>query len=230
MNDERPGRCPCENFDVCPDCDYKTDCNTPSNTMDVENYNKCRGVYSPLLEHNGIACGFWLCGQNYHNATPYFGAYPPSYLKRMGWLFPDHENFEVLHLFAGKTPAGTWKNETFIDVNPDLKVNDRWIIMDAEDLSMGGLMDGIVQLHYDLILADPPYDENHIKYGTDKINRKRCVKECAKVLRKGGHLVWIDTIIPIWAKADGWKLRGTIGMVQSTNHKCRAITILEKMT
>jgi hypothetical protein len=191
--------------------------------MDVKNYNENRGIYSALLEHNGIVCGFWLVGQDYHNTTRFFGAYPPSYLKRMGLLFPDHKDFGVLHLFSGMVPMGTWKNELTFDINPDL---DPTIVGNAEELSK------CVGLKYaiDLILGDPPYDDNHVKYGTEKVNKRRVIKECAKVLRKGGHLVWIDTIIPIWAKSDGYRLRGTIGMVQSTNHKCRVITILEKVT
>lgn len=73
------------------------------------------------------------------------------------------------------------------------------------------------------------YDDNHIKYGTEKVNKKKVIKGCARVLKVGGYLVWLDTIMPIWAKADGWKLRGTIGLLQSTNHKVRVITILQKI-
>ena len=40
--------------------------------VSIENYNANRGVYSPLVEHNGIICGFWLCGQNYRNPTQYY--------------------------------------------------------------------------------------------------------------------------------------------------------------
>jgi hypothetical protein len=190
--------------------------------MDVANYNACRGIYSPLVEHNNIACGFWLCGNDYHNVSKYYGAYPPSYLKRMKWLFPDHK--VVMHLFSGKVETGIWDEEITVDVNPD--VNAR-VVCDATHLK-----DSINWMRFQqpsLILADPPYDDNHVKYGTEKVNKHKVVKECAKVLPVGGYLVWLDTIIPIWAKADGWKLRGTIGMVQSTNHKCRVITILERV-
>lgn len=194
----------------------------------VDNYNRLRGVYSPVHEHNGIIYGFWLCGNDYHNPSGYYGAFPPSFLKRIGWLFADIEDYQVLHLFAGKTPPGTWKSECFVDINPEvLNLELPHIIGNAEELSTDMIAAG---LDFDLIVADPPYDENHVKYGTKKVNKKKVVKECAKVLTKGGHLVWIDTIIPMWAKSDGYRLRGTIGMVQSTNHKCRVITILEKIS
>lgn len=189
--------------------------------ISLENYNQNRGIYSPLIEHNGIICGFWLCGQNYRNSSGYYGAYPPSYLKRLALLFPDHPDYWVCHLFSGKVERGTWKEEWFLDSNPEVNPT---IKADAETFhSKSGWV-------FDLIVADPPYDNNHPKYGTKKVNKRKVLKECAKSLRKGGHLVWLDTIIPIWAKSDGWKLRGTIGIVQSTNHRTRTITILEKVS
>jgi hypothetical protein len=188
--------------------------------IDIENYNRNRGIYSPLIEHNGIICGFWLCGQDYHNKSGYYGAYPPSYLKRMRLLFPLNPTEDVMmHLFSGKVETGIWNSEILVDSNPELKST---ICKDAETISTLG--DRIFQL----ILADPPYNNNHKKYGTKKANKCKVIRECAKVLKVGGHLVWLDTIIPIWAKADGWKLRGTIGIAQSTNHLARVITILEK--
>jgi 16S rRNA G966 N2-methylase RsmD len=81
----------------------------------------------------------------------------------------------------------------------------------------------------DLILADPPYNQNHLKYGTAPVHKIKVIKACAKILKIGGFLVWLDTIQPIWSKADGWKLRGTIGFLQSTNHAVRVISMLEKI-
>lgn len=193
--------------------------------MNVENYNKERGIYSPLIEHNGIACGFWLCGNDYRNATNYYGAYPPSYLKRMKWLFPDGVHVQtVLHIFSGMVVKGNWQCEQTVDINPDVNPDYCMDIIEYLECSINGEWE-----QPSLILADPPYDDNHVKYGTEKVNKRKVIKSCAKILPTGGYLVWLDTIIPIWAKADGWKLRGTIGMVQSTNHKCRVITILEKI-
>jgi hypothetical protein len=193
--------------------------------ISIENYNANRGIYSPLVEHNGIICGYWLCGNDYRNKSGYYGAYPPSFLKRIKLLFPDVEN--VLHIFAGKTPRGTFKNETMVDSNPNVNPD---LCFDVEHI-FDYLQPGATSF----ILADPPYDENqekyHEKYGAEnkKVNKNKVVRECAKILKIGGYLVWLDTIIPMWAKADGYKLIGTIALNQSTNHKTRTITILEKI-
>ena len=81
---------------------------------------------------------------------------------------------------------------------------------------------------FDLILADPPYKGNYEKYGVKPFSKKKVLSECAKILRPGGYLVWLDTIMPQWRKKDGWIYRGNIGLAQSTNHVYRAVLFLEK--
>lgn len=191
--------------------------------ISIQNYNDNRGIYSPLVEHNGIICGFWMVGNDYRNVSQYYGAYPPNYLKRMKLLFP--ESTHILHLFSGKVQKGFWENEWTLDVNPDLKPD---LCIDACDY-LGIELIGGIKYGYDTIFADPPYNDNHLKYNTPKLNKKKVIHLCANYVKPGGHLVWLDTIMPIWAKKDGWKLRGTIGLLQSTNHACRVITILERM-
>jgi hypothetical protein len=188
--------------------------------MDVEHYNKNRGIASPLIEHGDIVCGFWMCGNNYHNKSPLYGAYPPCYLPRMKLLFPEEFKHNVLHLFSGSINVDNEPNVLTLDINPDFHP----MIVDNA-VNVGQHFNGDV----DLILADPPYDNNHLKYGTEKVNKKKVISASTKALRTGGFLVWLDTIMPIWSKADGWKLRGTIGLLQSTNHKVRVATILEKV-
>lgn len=188
--------------------------------ISIDNYNKNRGIYSPLIEHNGCVCGYWLTGNDYRG-NGYYGGYPPNYLTRMKLLFPEANR--VLHLFSGMTKIGNWPKEHRLDSNPECTpdfLGDATIILPA--LSGGG------SKGYDLILADPPYEQNHIKYGTKPVNKRKIVKMCAPLLVSNGCLVWLDTRIPMWAKSDGWKLRGTIGLNQSTQHITRTITILER--
>ena len=92
------------------------------------------------------------------------------------------------------------------------------------DILCGGL------LYFDLILADPPYERQHERYGTQPVNRGKVIRACSKIIKPGGHLCWLDTMQPMWAKKDGWRLAGTIGLNQSTNHRVRMVTILEKVT
>lgn len=188
---------------------------TEEDILDPENYNQNRGIYSPVIVHNGVVCGFWLTGNDYRNPSKYYGAYPPNYLKRMKLLFPNAH--DVLHLFSGKVVKGTWEKETTADINPELRPD---IICNAETLEI---------FPFDLILADPPYENNHEKYGTERVNKHKAIKQAARNIKTGGYLVWLDTIQPMWAKADGWQLKGTIGLCQSTMHRVRMVTILRKI-
>lgn len=75
--------------------------------IDCENYNANRGIYSPLMEHNGCVFGYWLTGNDYRNKTRYYGVYPPSYLRRIKLLFPTEVAAgAVLHCFAGMVAVG----------------------------------------------------------------------------------------------------------------------------
>jgi hypothetical protein len=144
-------------------------------------------------------------------------------MKRISLLFPEPDI--VLHLFSGKVEKGAWKprpvREITCDCNESLHPD---VVENAEELQRS-----FEPGTFDLILPDPPYNDNHIKYGTPKVNKKKVIKRCADLLCKGGHIVYLDTIQPIWSKADGLKLAGTIGLLQSTNHQVRVISIWEKV-
>jgi len=188
----------------------------------VEYYNKHRKKsWSPLILHKDTVCGFWWFGHRYATERDrfgnyFYGAYPRGYLDRMRLLFKDEfESGKILHLFSG-TIKGK-RNEVTFDINPKLKSD---VCGNAEEV------DRFFGREFDLILADPPYDENYKKYGTKPISRKRVISSCSKILNSGGYLVWLDTLVPQWLNADGWKYKGNIGIQQSTNHKTRAVTIL----
>jgi len=81
---------------------------------------------------------------------------------------------------------------------------------------------------FDLVLADPPYSiEDCDHYGTVMIKRNKVLEQASKSLQKGGHIVWLDQVLPMYRKAE-LKTTGYIGMVKSTNHRFRVITIFEK--
>jgi len=60
------------------------------------------------------------------------------------------------------------------------------------------------------------------------VKRNTVLKQAYKVLKKGGHLVWLDQVLPQYRKIE-LKPVGYIGMVKSTNHRFRVITIFEKL-
>ena len=60
------------------------------------------------------------------------------------------------------------------------------------------------------------------------VKRKTILNECIKVIKKGGHIVWLDQVLPMYRK-DDLKVVGYIGMVKSTNHRFRVITIFERL-
>lgn len=170
---------------------------------------------APLVATQRWLYGFWMMGNNYRKKTEYYGAYPHSYLKRVFALFPDCR--KILHVFSGtldKTVPGKK-----VDINPERNPD---YIGDAKELSL------FVKEKYSLLIADPPYsaaDAEH--YGTIMINRKKVVSECAKVLRPGGFLVWLDQVLPMFRKKE-LHLVGIISVIISTNHRTRCTFIWQK--
>jgi len=176
----------------------------------ADNYNKAFPAYPPLVTTDRWLYGVWMIGNDYHNRTDFYGAYPHSYLKRIMSIFPTAS--DILHLFSGSLPSG---NYTRFDILQEADVKG-----DAHHLSNYFLPNS-----FDLILADPPYSgEDADKYGTPMVNRNKVVKECSIVLKKGGYLVWLDCVLPMYRK-DTLKLVGSIGVIRSTNHRFRIVSI-----
>lgn len=180
-------------------------------------YKKSFPYYPALHYENHKIYGVWMIGNDYRNATDYYGAYPHSYLKRIMSLFPDIDTNNILHLFSGsldeKTPG----------VKLDVSGKNGAVTKDAEKLS-GVFSEG----RFELILADPPYSvEDAEHYGTPMISRNKVVYECAKVLVDGGFLVWLDQVFPMFNKKE-FDLVGTIGLIRSTNHRVRCVFIFRK--
>ena len=165
---------------------------------------------------DGRLLGIWIMGNNYHVKSGYYGGYPAGYLKRIKALFPDKQN--VLHLFSGKVDQSAMPGDT-VDLDPAVEPT---YLDDAQRLES-------VPVHqYDLILADPPYSvEDCDHYQPTMVRRNLVMKSLAQKATAGTHVVWLDQVLPMYRKAD-WRIVGLIGMVKSTNHRFRVITIFEK--
>jgi SAM-dependent methyltransferase len=160
--------------------------------------------------------GIWILGNNYRTASKLYGAFPPRFLDRVMALFPEiGARSRVLHLFSGSLPPGPYvRVDVRKPMTPDLAGN-------AEALPF---RDG----SFDLVVADPPYSKQDAeKYDGHMPNRRKVLAEVARVVRKGGNLVWLDTMLPMFAKRN-WNWWGAIGVVRSSNHRVRLVSCFER--
>jgi len=184
----------------------------------IDNYVRVTGFPRSLfVSEDGRIVGTWIMGNDYRVKSGYYGGYPAGYLRRIAALFPERRR--VLHVFSGKVDLPAMPGDT-VDSNP--ATEPTWIA-DAHDLSD-------VPLHaYDLVLADPPYSvEDAERYQTTMVRRNVVMRSLAAGLQCGSHVVWLDQVLPMYRKTD-WAIEAVIGMVKSTNHRFRVVTIFRKL-
>ena len=155
-------------------------------------------------------------GNNYQVKSSFYGGYPAGYLKRIKALFPDKKR--ILHIFSGKVDLKELPGDT-VDINSELSPT---FVADAHDLSKLNLS------KYDLVLCDPPYSvEDALHYQTTMVKRNVVIRSLAQALKPGTHVVWLDQVLPMYRKKE-WKIEAVIGMVKSTNHRFRVITVFQR--
>ena len=169
-----------------------------------------------MVDETGRLSGIFVMGQNYKVKSKYYGGFPHGFLARVSALFPDVKS--VLHLFSGKVDLETMPGDT-VDINPD---NNPDFVDDAQTLTR-------VPLHrYDLVLADPPYSNDDAeRYGTTLVKRNKVMKALERC-KSGTFVLWLDQVWPMFRK-DQFEILGFIGIVKSTNHRFRILTIFRKL-
>lgn len=186
----------------------------------VKNYHEQTGYPESLfVAGDGRIVGTFIMGNNYTVKSKYFGGYPSGYLKRISALFPDiTDRSEVLHLFSGMVDNSIIPGMT-VDINPERNPD---FIDDAQTLERVPLE------QFKLVLADPPYSvEDAEHYQTTMIKRNVVMAALGRRLHSGAFVVWLDQVLPMYRK-DQFDMVGCIGMVKSTNHRFRVITIFQK--
>ena len=183
----------------------------------IANYEQETGFPNALFHAaDGRVVGMWIMGNSYRGGSARYGSYPAGYLKRIRALFP--EKRRVLHLFSGDVQKGLFLTEHTVDISRDTTPD---YIDDAQTLTK-------VPIHlYDLVMADPPYSvEDALHYQHSMIKRNVVMRTLGQRLRKGAHVVWLDQVLPMYRK-DQFAIEAVIGMVKSTNHRFRVITIFK---
>lgn len=184
----------------------------------VANYDK----EIPYPKHlfiggDGRCVGTFIMGQNYQVKSRFYGGYPHGYLRRIKALFPDKE--EPLHLFSGAVDTVELPG---ITVDMDAR-NLPDYVDDAQSLTKVPFTD------VDLVLADPPYSiEDSLHYGTPMVNRNRVIDALSHKMKSDSHLVWLDQVLPMFRKED-WTIEALIGMMKSTNHRFRMVTVFRRL-
>ena len=171
---------------------------------------------SLFISEDGRVVGTWIMGNDYRVRSEYYGGYPAGYLRRIRALFPDKRR--VLHLFSGKVDLQALPGDT-VDINPALAPT---FVDDAQTLARVPLD------AYDLVLADPPYSvEDADRYQTTMVKRNVVMRALARVA-PGTHIVWLDQVLPMYRK-DHFAIEAVIGMVKSTNHRFRVVTVFRRL-
>ena len=171
---------------------------------------------SLFVSADGRIVGTWIMGNDYRVRSAYYGGYPAGYLRRIKALFPEKQR--VLHLFSGKVDLAALPGDT-VDINAGLAPT---YVDDAQTLACVPLE------RYDLILADPPYSiEDAERYQTTMVKRNVVMRTLGRAA-EGTHVVWLDQVLPMYRK-DSFAIEGVIGMVKSTNHRFRVVTIFRKL-
>jgi hypothetical protein len=183
----------------------------------INNYVKeTKFPRSLFVSEDGRIVGTWIMGNDYRVHSEYYGGYPAGYLRRVRALFPDKT--KVLHLFSGKVDLDTLPGDT-VDINPTLSPT---FVDDAQTLLRVPLD------AYDLILADPPYSvEDAVRYQTTMVKRNVVLRALQRT-SPGTHIVWLDQVLPMYRK-DTFAIDAVIGMVKSTNHRFRVVTIFRRV-
>jgi hypothetical protein len=183
----------------------------------IENY--CKVTKFPQSIYVGPddrIVGTWIMGNAYGVKSGYYGGYPHGYLTRIKALFP--EKINALHVFSGRVDQSAWPGDT-VDLDPEVEPT---FVDDAQSLET------IPLENYDIILADPPYSiEDCDHYKPTMVKRNKVMRALTRV-KPGTHVVWLDQVLPMYTKKH-WKIIGVIGMVKSTNHRFRVITIFERL-
>ncbi len=170
---------------------------------------------SLFLGADGRAVGTWIMGNDYRVKSAYYGGYPAGYLRRVRALFPDKQR--ALHLFSGKVDLAAMPGDT-VDINPALAPT---YVDDAQTL------EAVPLAAYDLVLADPPYSvEDAERYQTSMVKRNSVMRALQR-LAPGTHVAWLDQVLPMYRK-DAFAVEAVIGMVKSTNHRFRVLTVFRR--
>ena len=168
---------------------------------------------------SGIYTGFWACSRPHGKYT---GIWPIGLIERVFELIGKPET--ILEPFAGTSKLGV-----SIDLNCNVHPN---IVADAQKLP-------IKDESFDCVLLDPPYSDIYVQHYSDLDQRIRRTKpkfgfykaftEAGRVVKKGGFVVLLHTLIPKNLGRDRFRRVATIGISSGPNKRIRCLSIFKRL-
>lgn len=172
---------------------------------------------------DGRLVGTWIMGNDYQVKSKYYGGYPNTYLRRVKALFSD--KVRPLHLFSGEVDLSIIPGDTVDLTLASALAHPRGGMHYTDDAQT---LTRVPLEKYDLVLADPPYSaEDAEHYHTSMVKRNLVFRALSRV-KPGTHIVWLDQVLPMWRK-DTFRLTGVVGLVRSTNHRFRIMSVYERL-
>lgn len=180
--------------------------------MDVDAINAAFPKYPMTVHDKGWVYGVWYCGTSF-TKQPFYGAYPPTFLKRALALFPTA--ISILH-----APSGTLTGVPGITLDSVAgKGRKSDVIADCGSLPFPDQT-------FDLVLSDPPYSKaDSVKYGCAPFPMRKFMAESHRVLKPGGALG--VTRYPSYRRKE-FALKGLIAVVTGFERATRMFSVFQK--
>lgn len=143
-----------------------------------------------------------------------FGQYPAMLIpKLLPWFLCERR--EIVHVCSGSLKHGEGIR---VDIRPDAAPD---VLADGRALPFA---DGSVKA----VMLDPPYTEHYAKvlYGTKYPRPRHLLIEAARVVRRGGRIVFVHYITP--NPPPGCRLIKVFGLSTGFGFPVRAVTIYER--
>ena len=169
---------------------------------------------------SGVYTGFWACMRP---RGPYTGLWPEGLLERVWQLIGRPKT--IFQSFAGLSKVGVgcdWNR----NVRPD-------IVADSQHLP-------VKPNSFDCVLMDPPYSETYVQHYSRLDQRIKATKppfsfykamaEAARVVKPGGHLIILHTLIPLHPNRQDFRRVAVIGVSTGPNKRIRCLSIFQRFT
>jgi len=176
--------------------------------------------------------GDFIAGALYKRKNNWYGSYPHSVIERMYALFPDCMG-SIFHMFSGSIPYH-FPDQITMDIKPSIDYGD--IGSTEINHSVKPFINDDVRnikkyqkllMTRKIIFADPPYNNNHERYGTAPVNKTQLLIDLEDCCKEGTFLCWLDSSVPIY-NARTWHGYGRLTVYVGANCMIRCWSILQR--